>query len=60
MDPILKFSVNNQRIYREDNIHVVAGSKNYLKASFEFKTPEWYGKTRLLFFTQTSRTLWFW
>lgn len=50
MDPILKFTVNNQRIYREDNFHVVAGSKNYLKASFEFKTPEWYGKTKTAVF----------
>lgn len=50
MDPILKFTVNNQRIYREDNFHVVAGSKNYLKSTFEFKTPEWEGKTKTAIF----------
>lgn len=50
MDPILKFTVNNQRIYRDDNFHVVSGSKNYLTASFLFLTPEWEGKTKTAIF----------
>lgn len=50
MEPKLKFSISNQRIYRDDNFHVVAGSKNYLTASFEFKTPEWDGKTKTAVF----------
>lgn len=50
MEPILKFAISNQMIDRDDNFYVVAGSKNYLTASFEFKTPEWEGKTKTAIF----------
>ena len=45
---MLKFNVKNQIITREDNFPVVADSRNYLKASFEF-SEEWQGKITAIF-----------
>lgn len=40
---MLKFNVKNQIITREDSFHVVADSRNYLQASFDF-SEEWQGE----------------
>ncbi len=45
---MLKFNVKNQIITREDSFPVVADSRNYLEASFEF-SEEWQGKITAIF-----------
>ena len=45
---MLKFTVNNQIITRNDEFRVVADSKNYLEAAFEL-TEEWREDTVVLF-----------
>ena len=45
---MLKFNVKNQIITREDAFPVVADSRDYLKASFQF-SEEWQGDITAIF-----------
>ena len=46
---MIEFSVKNQIIKRVDNFRVVAMSKNYLQAHFDFQTDEWTGIKTAIF-----------
>ena len=46
---MLKFSIEDQIISREDNTYVVAKSRHFLHAHFDFKTDEWDGVKTALF-----------
>lgn len=50
MEPILKFSISNQKIFRTDDLHVVAKSKSYLHAEFSFLSDDWEGLTKTAIF----------
>lgn len=50
MEPSLKFNVRNQNISRVDNFIPVRYSRNYLYASFDFRTCDWHGKTKTALF----------
>lgn len=50
MEPILKFSISNQSIFRTDNLRVVAKSKSYLHAEFSFLSDDWEGLTKTAIF----------
>ena len=50
MQPVLKFSVNNQIIARTDTFVPVRSSKNYLYAEFDFQTDDWNGKSKTVLF----------
>ena len=45
----LFFNVTKQNLTRVDNFTVVADSKNYLKAHFQFLTDEWTGTKTAIF-----------
>lgn len=45
----LLFCVKNQNLTRLDDYEVVANSKNYLKARFQFETEEWQGTKTAVF-----------
>lgn len=47
------FDVNNQKLERRDNNFIVADSKNYLYARFNFSA-DWDGKTKTAIFKQDS------
>ncbi len=53
---IIEFEVKNQTIKRLDENTVVAGSKNYLQAKFNFVTPEWETIEKTARFTKDSCT----
>jgi hypothetical protein len=46
----LLFTVRNQHIQRTDRFYPVKKSKNYLYASFDFKTSDWDGKIKSAIF----------
>lgn len=48
----IEFDVTYQNIERSDRNHVVADSKNYLQAEFNFQTAEWIGKTKTAIFAR--------
>lgn len=48
----LEFNVSYQNIERTDKNKVIADSKNYLQASFEFQTAEWLGKIKTAVFAR--------
>lgn len=50
MEPVLQFNVRNQNISRVDNFHVVANSKNYVRALFYFLTDDWNDVTKTAIF----------
>lgn len=50
MDAQLRFSISNQIIQRKDEFSVVADSKNYLYAQFDFVTNEWDGLIKTALF----------
>lgn len=50
MNRTLEFVVDGQMITRVDDIFVASGSKNYLKAHFEFLSDEWKGKIFPIFY----------
>lgn len=50
MEPKIKFNVRNQNISRIDNFYVVAKSKRYLTAEFDFLTPDWENATKTAVF----------
>lgn len=50
MQPIVEFKVRNQIISRSDSFQVVAKSRNYLYARFDFLTDDWKGKTKTAIF----------
>jgi hypothetical protein len=56
MNPRLRFDVNNQTIKRVDDFKVVANSRNYLYAEFNFLTDDWDGKTKTALFTSNKLT----
>lgn len=49
------FSVKNQSITRVDSNVAIQLSKNYLKAKFEFKTPDWDGLIKTAIFISGER-----
>ena len=49
-DKMLRFSVKNQIITRTNEFRVVARSRNYLYAQFDFATNEWQGVKTALFY----------
>lgn len=55
MEPILMFSVANQKLFRTDNFCVVADSKIYLTAKFSFLTDDWKNTTKTAIFTHSNK-----
>lgn len=58
MNPRLRFDVNNQSIKRVDDFKVVANSRNYLYAHFNFITEDWNDaptKTALFTFNKLTK-----
>lgn len=51
----LLFKVKNQHISKNGNYYVVAKSKNYVKAKFEFLTDDWNGLIKTAIFTINGR-----
>jgi hypothetical protein len=56
MNPILQFTISNQKIERTDEFGVVEGSKNYLAAQFIFVTPDWDGVIKTAVFIDSDGT----
>lgn len=51
MEPILRFRIRNQTIsHINDTFCVVAGSRNYLRAEYEFLTDDWNGVDKTAIF----------
>lgn len=55
MEPILTFSVANQKLFRTDNFCVVSDSKTYLTAKFSFLTDDWKDTTKTAIFTHSNK-----
>lgn len=51
----LQFTVKNQTIKRIDEFTVIAGSIDYLYASFSFETEEWEGFTKTALFIKGDK-----
>lgn len=56
---VLNFNLANQTLTKDgeiDNLHIVADSKNYLIARFNFNTDEWKDRLVYALFTYKSKT----
>ena len=56
---ILKFHLANQKLSKDkeiDDLHIVADSRNYLIAHFEWETDEWKDKLIYVLFTHKKQT----
>ena len=56
MEPVIMFRVQNQKISRTDKFTVVADSRDYLRARFDFATNEWAGTKTAIFRRADKRT----
>ena len=52
----LEFDIINQRIARRDNNYIVADSRNYLTAKFNFITEDWDGISKTALFRRGAKT----
>lgn len=53
----IEFDVTYQNIVRTDKNNVIADSRNYLQAEFNFQTAEWIGKTKTAVFRRADLVL---
>lgn len=55
MEPLIIFDVSNQSIERMDEFKIVAKSRNYLRAKFNFLTPEWNDVFKIALFIDKDK-----